>query len=179
MYREGYEDLINWKVDAIRRDAGVDFTCWASPEGLPDGLLYSPDPLPPTYARMLTPPDGLDDVKLKSYLKNEVGLIEGEDFVHHHNGMRGGECYFDFRKPDAIQRLEAFMAERGLTPGEKPDPNNPSQELIAFREQKAREYEERYERETAERNETLEALGIGKKPFSFLRYLTKSTPRSR
>ena len=183
MDREKFTHLENYSIGAaISEQADAALSCWASPEGLPAELLDSGIgfELPKVYMRMRTAP-GQDGERLEAYLENEVGLVKGEDFIRHGNGMRGGVRFVGFIKPDIEQRFERFMTERGIEPGEKPDYDNPGPKLRAWQEQRQRESAEQFEQSRHQFKENSEALGIGM-PFStwVFRYLTKSLPpRSR
>lgn len=167
---------------AIARQTNTGLSCWSSPEGLPAELLANGlgFELPTVYMRMRTSP-GPDAVQMEAFLENEVGLIKGEDFLRHGNGVRGGTRYIDFIKPDIAQRFERFMAERGIEPGERPkhleEYYAPAQ--MALREQERQEGLERLRKATTAMREKTQRAAQREGPLSFLRFITKSPPRSR
>lgn len=46
-----------------------------------------------------------DGQRLEAFLRDELGLVKGVDYVRHANNQRGGIRYFDIYTDSAIQRI--------------------------------------------------------------------------
>ena len=121
-------EYLNKQIEALSAEIGAPITCWSSPDGLPNSVLQIEPvflPMTPSIPLRICASLGGGIRLLDSFLKDELGLVEGTDYERHNNGMRHGACYFDFYNPELIQRLETYARDKGLKPKDHTDAATP------------------------------------------------------